>query len=86
MVLIQNLLLPYKINNKGMKANRFHPHNNHVTLHTRLLPGASTQWTQPNVSGHESDYCKKGKVFPYSLPSVGPGADPGVQTVNPQVT
>jgi len=22
---------------------------------------------------------KKGKVFPYSLPSVGPGADPGVQ-------
>jgi len=28
----------------------------------------------------------KGKVFPYSLPSVGPGADPGVQAVNPQVT
>ena len=29
---------------------------------------------------------KKGKVFPYSLPSVGPGADPGVQAVSPQVT
>ena len=29
---------------------------------------------------------KKGKGFPYSLPSVGPGADPGVQTVSPQVT
>ena len=29
--------------------------------------------------------CKKGKVFPYSLPSVGPGADPGVQAVSPQV-
>jgi len=29
---------------------------------------------------------KKGKVLPYSLPSVGPGADPGVQTVSPQVT
>ena len=28
----------------------------------------------------------KGQVFPYSLPSVGPGADPGVQAVNPQVT
>jgi len=28
----------------------------------------------------------KGKVFPYSLPSVGPGADPGVQAVSPQVT
>jgi len=29
---------------------------------------------------------KKGKVFPYSLPSVGHGADPGVQAVSPQVT
>ena len=28
----------------------------------------------------------KGKVCPYSLPSVGPGADPGVQAVSPQVT
>ena len=28
----------------------------------------------------------QGKVFPYSLPSVGPGADPGVQAVSPQVT
>ena len=27
-----------------------------------------------------------GKVFPYSLPSVGPGADPAVQAVSPQVT
>ena len=31
-------------------------------------------------------YKGKGKVFPYSLPSVGPGADPGVQAVSPQVT
>jgi len=29
---------------------------------------------------------KNGKGFPYSLPSVGPGADPGVQAVSPQVT
>ena len=28
----------------------------------------------------------KGKGFPYSTPSVGPGADPGVQGVSPQVT
>ena len=28
----------------------------------------------------------KGKVPLYSLPSVGPGADPGVQAVSPQVT
>jgi len=30
---------------------------------------------------------KGGKVnFPYSFPSVGPGADPSVQAVSPQVT
>ena len=28
----------------------------------------------------------KGKGFPYSLPSVGPGANPGVQAVSRQVT
>jgi len=28
----------------------------------------------------------KDKVLPYSLPSIGPRADPGVQAVNPQVT
>jgi len=28
----------------------------------------------------------KGKGFPYSIPSVGPGADPGVQAISPQVT
>ena len=28
----------------------------------------------------------KGKGFPYSLPSVGPRADPGIQAVSPQVT
>ena len=28
----------------------------------------------------------RGKVLPYSLPSAGPGADPGVQAVSPQVT
>jgi len=26
------------------------------------------------------------KGFPYSIPSVGPGADPGVQAVSPQVS
>jgi len=32
-------------------------------------------------------YNKKGKGFPYSIPSsVGPGADPGLQAVSPQVT
>jgi len=30
--------------------------------------------------------CSKGKILPYLLPSVGPGADPAVQAVSPQVT
>ena len=29
---------------------------------------------------------KQGKGFPYLLPSVEPGADPGVQAVSPQVS
>jgi len=28
----------------------------------------------------------EGKDFPYSLPSIGPGADPGVQAVSLQAT
>ena len=31
-------------------------------------------------------YSKKGKGFPYSLPSIGSGVDPSVQAVSPQVT
>jgi len=29
---------------------------------------------------------KKSEGFPYSLPSLGPGADPDVQAVSPQMT
>ena len=35
---------------------------------------------------YTSQYKGTGKGFPYSIPSVGPGADPGVQAVSPQVT
>ena len=35
---------------------------------------------------HHHMICKKAKGFPYSLPSVGPRADPGVQAVSPQLT
>jgi len=38
-----------------------------------------TNWSQSQLKG-------KGKGFPYSTPSVGPGADPGVQAVSLQVT
>ena len=31
-------------------------------------------------------WLKKGKGFPFLLPSVGPGADPGVQAISLQVT
>jgi len=39
----------------------------------------------PGSVVHEGLY-KKVQAFPYSIPSVGPGADPGVQAVSPQVT
>jgi len=39
----------------------------------------SCGWSTVNNKG-------KGKGFPHSIPSVGPGADPGVQAVSPQVT
>ena len=42
--------------------------------------------TQIKIDTHTFWLKGKGKVFPYSLPSVGPGADPGVQAVSPQVT
>jgi len=47
----------------------------HANMHHQVGPPLHHLW-----------YRKKGKVFPYSLPSVGPGADPGVQAVSPQVT
>ena len=40
-----------------------------------------------NVGGVSPGMVKgKGKGFPYSIPSIGPGADPGVQAVSLQVT
>jgi len=35
---------------------------------------------------HISDVTVKVKALPYSIPSIGPRADPGVQAVSPQVT
>ena len=42
--------------------------------------------TFPAAEHHCPLTSKKGKGFPYSLPSVGPGTDPGVPAVSPQVT
>jgi len=40
------------------------------------------------ITGNHYIHCKsgKGKGFPYSIPCIGPGADPGVQAVSLQVT
>jgi len=71
----------------------------HEYMHTRLAPFTYTsriagiEYRKSRVSVIDvwqvctSKFtCKKGKVFPYSLPSVWPGADPGVEAVSPQVT
>ena len=52
---------------------------------TQLRPSLPCSRVAPHI------YCVKHKkvkvkAFPYSMPSVGPGADPGVQAVSPQVT
>ena len=53
-------------------------HQRHLVVYTQNSSGIKCM----PLSGKKG----KGKVFPYSLPSVGPGADPGVQAVSPQVT
>jgi len=37
-----------------------------------------------NCNHYPNDASKKGKGFPYLLPSIGPGADPSVQAVSLQ--
>jgi len=54
-----------------------------ITKITKVVYKVAQRWTWV---GSVHGLGKKGKVFPYSLPSVGPGADPGVQAVSPQVT
>jgi len=58
------------------------PHHSVFTGRMPFLP--------PNQQRQSTDGCactyEKGKGFPYSIPSVGPGADPGVQAVSLQVT
>ena len=59
---------------------------------TSSLTTASTStvrclWFEYHINVHNNVINKgKGKGFPYSTPSVGPGADPDVQAVSLQVT
>ena len=55
--------------------------NRTILFYTPTQVTALAQVTGKCSFSNESS--KKGKVFPYSLPSVGPGADPGVQAVSP---
>jgi len=63
-----------------------------TTFFQPILQAATVKWEpeaaslQPLANIVEIFSSVKGKVFQYSLPSVGPGADPGVQAVSPQVT
>jgi len=56
----------------------------HSSFFTGQMPFLPPNQQCQSTEGVKSQL--KGKVFPYSLPSVGPGADPGVQAVSPQVT
>jgi len=62
--------------------------NPHYKKDMKLIEKVQRRFTKiiNNMEGKSYEDSKKGKVFPYSLPSVGPGADPGVQAVSPQVT
>ena len=51
-----------------------------VTLSVAFLP------KNVKIRSRVSKVKGKGKGFPYSTPSLGPGADPGVQAVSLQVT
>ena len=62
---------------------RLRPTDNH---HQRSAARSDSKRKSPEPLKVRHVKKVKGKVFPYSLPSVGPGADPGVQAVSPQVT
>jgi len=52
-----------------------------------LNPGPSaleSSMLTTRLPSHTVEQCN-GNVFPYSLPSVGPGAGPGVHAISPQV-
>jgi len=65
------------------RSSRFHCLIGVINKPTMVELCISPVYRRPAVAKFSKS---KGQVFPYSLPSVGPGADPGVQAVSPQVT
>ena len=61
-----------------MYIGSLHSHDGSPLTSSSMADLYQRRWIQ-SVKG-------KGKGFPYSTPSIGPGADPGVQAVSPQVT
>ena len=57
-----------------------------LSLVDSKLASSGSRVSQITMHYYFEDDKDKSKEFPYSLPSVGPGADPGVQAVSPQVT
>ena len=57
-----------------------------LTNRAKLWRRDALKSTSIEVGAPHTTLRDKGKGFPYSLPSVGTGADPGVQAVSPQVT
>jgi len=57
-----------------------------VCFHERLFIPAVVDLSFLRIVVETAAHDAKEKGFPYSLPSVGPGADPGVQAVSPQLT
>ena len=78
----------------AMHLSRYHCKHSDTALacpdgwRQRAAPTAANcgKHTELYINLYSPKYGKKGKVYPCSLPSVGPGADPGVQAVSPQVT
>ena len=56
-------------------------HSGHFSDSVMMIHSPSSAAHRPTSHQHY-----QGKVLPYSLSSVGPGADPSVQAVSPQVT
>ena len=62
-----------------------------VNTYTKMTTHMTMLVKYENKHSHISLFIReklkyKSKVLPYLLPSVGPGADPGVQAVRPQAT
>ena len=83
-----HVLFFWLLSGRGFENRRFVRVFDPIRKYIRTLPIAKAYdgMRQRKLVSFQYKMSVKGKVFPYSLSSVGPGADPGVQAVSPQVT